>query len=42
MSGFLAGLIGGMLITYAWIYPDTIKMVCTKLVAQIKKMFGKK
>ena len=42
MGGFLTGFIGGMLITYAWIYPDTVKMATQKIVAQVKKLLGRK
>lgn len=42
MNVFLAGLIIGMLIMYSWINPDAVKMLCNKLVAQIKKLLGRK
>jgi hypothetical protein len=42
MHGFIVGLFGGMLITYAFLHPETVKMLYGKLVVQVKKLFGKK
>ena len=42
MQGLILGFIIGALVTYTFIYPETVKMVLGKVVEQVKKLFGRK
>ena len=42
MQGLIFGFILGAAVTYSFLYSETVKMVCGKIVDQTKKLFGKK
>ena len=38
MEGLILGFIGGMFVTYAFLYPETVKMVLGKVKTRLKKI----
>lgn len=42
MNVLILGFIVGALVTYTFLYPETVKMVLGKVVEQVKKLFGRK